>query len=352
MDLFSTDVLTALVRSLKAPNTFILDNYFPMVVEEDSEEVHFDVETGVRRLAPFVAPILEGRVVESQGFVTRSLKPAYVKDLRPFDTLKPFKRMAGEALTGSMSAGQRSEALVAQELADARAMLKRRLEWMAIQAITLGSVTIDGEGYDAVQLTFGRDAALTATLLAGARWIPANVDAGTATPVEDIEDMAESVHEKEGATITDVVMGLAAWRSFRRDPRFEKAVDLRRAGSAEVVGRYVLPARGDEAPARLMGTMGDINLWTYSQYYIDPATGNELNMWDSDTVTCISPSLNGVRHFGAIKDHDAGLVAVDQFIKSWVVPNPSVRYLLSQSAPLMVPYRPNATGTILTGASQ
>ena len=49
-----------------------------------------------------------------------------------------------------------------------------------------------------------------------------------------------------------------------------------------------------------------------------------------------------VRHFGAILDHDS-LVAEPYFPKSWLEKDPSVRYLLMQTAPLLVPYRANAT---------
>ena len=40
---------------------------------------------------------------------------------------------------------------------------------------------------------------------------------------------------------------------------------------------------------------------------------------------------------------DADLQALDIFPKMWKNPDPSVIYLMSQSAPLMIPSRPNCT---------
>jgi hypothetical protein len=50
-----------------------------------------------------------------------------------------------------------------------------------------------------------------------------------------------------------------------------------------------------------------------------------------------------VQHYGAIKDEAAGMQALDYFSKSWTQPDPAVRFLMLQSAPLVVPYRVNAT---------
>jgi hypothetical protein len=52
--------------------------------------------------------------------------------------------------------------------------------------------------------------------------------------------------------------------------------------------------------------------------------------------------MEGVRAYGAIRDEEAGLQALPYFVKSWIEPDPSVRFIMMQSAPLLVPYRVNA----------
>jgi len=56
--------------------------------------------------------------------------------------------------------------------------------------------------------------------------------------------------------------------------------------------------------------------------------------------------MDGVRCFGAIRDKKAGYQALEFFMKNWEIEDPSHEYIMSQSAPLMVPKEPNATYSI------
>ena len=100
MDLFTTNVLTAIVQDLRVPQTGLLDRYFTGSIVEDSEEIHFDVDTTPRRIAPFVSPLVAGQVVRSRGFQTSTFKPAYVKDKRVFTPTRAIKRVMGEKMGG------------------------------------------------------------------------------------------------------------------------------------------------------------------------------------------------------------------------------------------------------------
>jgi hypothetical protein len=50
--------------------------------------------------------------------------------------------------------------------------------------------------------------------------------------------------------------------------------------------------------------------------------------------------LGGVQAFGAIMDEEV-LIATEFYPSSWVEKNPSARFIMTQSAPLVVPTRPN-----------
>ncbi|RWM89506.1 MAG: hypothetical protein EOR84_23935 [Mesorhizobium sp.] len=47
--------------------------------------------------------------------------------------------------------------------------------------------------------------------------------------------------------------------------------------------------------------------------------------------------------FRCILDEEAGIRAWPMFQKSWVEQDPSVRFIMTHSAPLTVPSRPNAS---------
>lgn len=336
-DLFSTDVLVGVVENLKRPETFLLKNFFPTVVNEDSEEIHFDVEPDRRRLAPFVSPLVQGKPVEIQGFSTKSFRPAYVKDRRVFDSNRPLKRMIGERIAGQLSPAQREMKLLQQEIMDQMWMLMRRKEVMACEALRTGKTTITGDGFPGVVVDFGRTASLTKQLASPNRWTDSNI-----SPVDNIEAWAYEILEASGAAPTDVVLEFDAWKLFRADPKFKDAIDLRRGGDSTVeIGSMVTKE------AVYVGMLGNLRLWRYQDLYEDPVTAATTKLLPQYQVLLLSQYIEGRQHHGVIRDYEAGFQAAEFWPKSWVENDPSVRILLMQSAPLMVPFRPNASMGVL-----
>lgn len=338
MDLFSTDTLVGIVQDLRSrvsAQPTLLSMFFPALIEEASEEIHFDTEDKPRRIAPFVNPLLEGKLVESLGHGTKTFKPAYIKDKRVFDSSRPLRRMMGEALTGNMTPSARQAQLLALELADQLQMVRKRKEVMAGEAMALGQVTVDGEGFPTVVVNFGRDAGQTLDISGGAQeWTVG----GSKDPLGNIETWSELMLKNSGAAPTDIVMTPTPWSAFRADAKFEKAVDLRRAGADNVVS-MVAPVN---VGLQYVGQMGQRRIWTYYDWYVNDA-GSEVPVLADGTVLLASGSMEGVQVHGAIRDEEAGFQATEFWTKTWVQQDPSVRYLLGQSAPLVVPFRANAS---------
>lgn len=334
MDLFSTNILNAVVQDLKRPAAWFLDRYFGTVQTEQTEEIHFDVVDGKRRIAPFVSPVVAGKVVQSQGFTTKTFKPAYTKDKRPFDPSRPFKRTLGEQVGGTLTPQDRMRAILAFELEDQIAMLTRRFEVMAAEALRTGKSTIVGDQYPQVVVDFLRDATLTPAALAGtARW-----GQSAAAPLDNLQTWATLILKASGAQPVDVVMDIDAWVAFRKDPTVTARLNQWRNTAVNLAQDAATSEGGT-----LMGVIDQFNIWVYAGWYVDPIAGTEGPILPSGTVIMMSPLVEGIRAFGAIKDEKAGYQAVPYFSKSWVEEDPAFRYLLLQSAPLMVPHRPNAT---------
>jgi len=331
MDLFSTNVLAAAVGSLITPQTFLLDNFFPTIQTEQSEEIHFDIDTGKRRVAPFVSPVVAGQVVASRGFHTATFKPAYIKDKRVFDVNRPFKRAMGEQIGGALSPDNRLRAMLATELEDQIGMVTRRMELMAAQAMRTGKVIVTGDQYPTVEVDFQRDAALTVALTTTARWGESGVK-----PLDNLQTWSLLVTQKSGARPRTVVMDVEAWKLFAADTDVQKQLDRFR-------GNATLEPVKTGAGGSYMGSVGDFDIYVYADWYVDPADGQEKPILPAYTVLLTSQEVQGTRAFGAIRDEAAGFQAVPYFAKSWVSEDPAVRYLLMQSAPLTVPYRVNAS---------
>lgn len=333
-DLYSSDTLLGVVRTLKPSSlNFWLSIAFPRVVTSPDQTINFDTVTRSRRMAAFVAPTLAGVVQTQEGFSTKTFKPAYLKPKDIVDPNHLFKRMAGEAFGGTMSPQQRRAAVVADLLATQREMIERRWEWMAAQVVLNGSVVVAGENYPTVTVDFGRPAGHTVTLGSGARWGDAGVK-----PLDDIESWSETVFQASGFAPTLVVMGAQAWAKLRADTTVLAQLDIRRGSNLAL---NIGPGSGESIQYR--GSDGVREYWTYNDFYED-ATGTPTRMMDPRDVVLLNPAgVEGVRAFGAIMDTKAGYQAVPIFPKNWEQDDPSAEYIMSQSAPLMVPGRPEAT---------
>jgi hypothetical protein len=130
------------------------------------------------------------------------------------------------------------------------------------------------------------------------------------------------------------------WKVFRSDTSVMNILNTYRKYTEEPSVDYMATITEGGV---LMGTIEGFNIWAYSGWYVDPVTGSEVPIIPAGTVIMTSPALEGVQAYGAIRDEEIGLQPVPYFVKSWLQSDPSVRYVMLQSAPIMVPYRPNAS---------
>lgn len=337
--LFDTNVLVQTVPNLKRAQKFLLDKFFPNIVTSDTEFVSIDIDVGKRRMSPFVSPLVEGKLVEQRRVQTNTFKPAYIKDKRAPDLRKPVRRMIGERIGGDMSAAQREAANLEFELTDQIDMLDRRMEWMAAQALQTGTVTISGEGFSTVVVDFGRDAGLTVAKTGNAQWTAANIAAGTASPTRDIENWQTQILKKSGAVVQDIVFTTSSWGGFILDPALKGAITfpkLAEFGNAVNIGPQI--AKG----AVYKGRWGQYDLWLYNDWYVDDANVEQPMLADG-TVLMSGVELSGTRAFGSIIDPSFNYQAMPYAPKTWVAEDPAQRFIMMQSAPIVIPSRVNAS---------
>lgn len=333
--LYSTHELRGVIETLRPPQTFWLDNFFPTVLTFETETIDFDIVDKSKRLAPFVAPTVQGKVMKSEGFSTKQFRPAYVKPKHTVDPRRVFKRRAGEAYAGAMSPEARRNAIIADILQEQKDMHTRRREWMAAQAIVEGQVIVEGENYPKVVVQFGREAGQSIALVGAAQWGQAGIN-----PVDDLETWSETMFLKSGVAPTKVIMGITAWKTFRADANVLKTLDTQTRGTTSNVNVF---EPGNGAAVQYRGRLGALEIWTYNDTYVDDA-GNSQVMMDQKKVVLVNPAgVEGTRCFGAILDAHAGYQAMEEFVTNWIENDPPVEFIMSQSAPLMVPARPNAS---------
>ncbi len=339
----TTELIGVQTRVRTRPDGFWM-RLFGQTILSDKEEIQFDVvERDDRRLAPFVAPNVQGRVMAERGYSAKVFKPAYVKPKHVIDPSKAIPRMAGEAFGGELSPQARFDAHVALSLQSQDEMISRREDCMACSAITNGTIVVSGEDYPAVTVDFQRHASLTYVLSGTARWSESAAD-----PLGDIATARRNAYDRSNAPITDIVFGLSAWARFLADTKVQALLDNDLRGTQSDFNRSTAFQTGEpfEYQGQISGFAGggQLRLWTYSNIYRDDA-GSAQNFLDPDHVVGFGGAMMGYRMYGAIRDRRS-LQAIARFPKMWDQEDPSVTYCMTQSAPLMVPLEPNNTFVI------
>ena len=368
MDIYSTHYLSGVVNSLITPSLFLLDRFFPNQVQAEAETIHFDVIDKTRRLAPFVSPMVAGKVMQEKGYSTLSFKPAYIKIKTPLEPSTMFKRTPGEPIGSStptdpaqpawnasfnktLSPLQKQQYRLNAILMDQFDTITRRLEWMAAQALLSGTVTVSGEQYQTSHLDFGRHPDHTITLPDYRQWSEPDANGRMipkpgANPLRDLDEWQAMALQRVGATLADVVMTPDVFSVFKECPAIESRLQRVQGDNPTTLQTSSPTAEG----GTLMGEVDGYRIWVYASWFIDE-DGVEQPMLPPGTVILTSHELAGTRAFGAILDmeaHTMGIapgtpIPVPIFAKSWTEDDPSARWIMSQCAPLVVPTRVNAS---------
>lgn len=348
--IYNSATLMEMTRQIKSITPFWL-SFFPRQINFTTEEIYWDkVDHDYRRLAPLVVPNVQGRPGTLPGYTGVSFRPAYVKVKHALDPNTVMERQAGEGLVGGsmMSPEQRRQATLAWILQNHKTSLINRNEWLAARAYIDGAVTLSGEDYPTTTVNFQRHASLTYTLTGTARWSQT-----TATPLADIMAGRVNSNNRSGSRIKRLVFGGTAWSYFSGHPNVPLygaggLLDKNIGGTNADVQRMWDGYEGQEFMGYLSGSQGGgrLELWVDTSKYVDES-GNEQFFLDQKAVVGVSDA-EGVRCFGAIKDFRANLQPLEFFQKMWQNEDPSAEFVLTQSAPLMVPRKPNATFKIIT----
>lgn len=338
----STDLMEVTYSDQAAPPDGFWLRFFPRQYTSEAQEIAFDkIAPRDRRLAPFVAPNVQGRVMRSLGREMTSFAPAYLKPKGVVDPSKVITRRRGEPPagigpgngTGTLSLEQRWDAAVADHLRDQRDMIERRWDHMACEAITKGQVLVEGEDYPTQLVDFKRDASLTSVIGAGVTW-----DETASDPLADIGVVRKDAFTLGRAPVRTLIFGSDAWSAFSQHESVQKLLDNMRRGSNSDFNTTGL---SDGSPVEDMGWIegsrgnGRLNLLVYSNEYEDEQ-GNSVPYMDPRDVVGVGGAIGGVMAFGAILDKRS-LKAVPMFPKMWEEQDPSVEYVMTQSAPLPVP---------------
>lgn len=332
MDMFSLRSLLAAVSYMKQPTTFLLDLFFTVVEPVESDTIDVDIERDGDRMAAFVSPLVEGKVVSKDGFITTTFKPAYIKEKMLITPQDLLKRDPGQTIYAPNSnPEERVQKMLAKNLKTLMKRCIRREEWMAAQALTVGSMNVIGDGVNR-NVDFNMRNTHRIPLIDIDVW----TDTTNSNPIQDLNDWVEVILDDSGLTADKVVMGKAALRSFLKHPIVKEALDNRRM----VIGD-VAPERKNNGAVKIADWFDpNVEIWLYEGKYKDPITDETKYLIPENGVLVGASAARCERHYAVIQDLDVGQQAAVQFFpKSWREKDPSGQWVMLQSAPLPIPHQ-------------
>lgn len=338
-ELWNTRTLLAVMRETETPpSRYWRDLLFPNVLESTDEYIDLEKIPNIgRKLAPFVAPMAQGRPIFEEGSRVARFKPAYSKSLDPVTPARALVKRPGTLLLPNDTTPQgRYDAIKSDILAYHRNAAERLHEWLAAKAILDARVVIQADDYPTRIVDFGRAEGHDITLGSGSRW----GDAGVSI-LDSIEGMMGTMFDAEfGGSPTRITVGNKVWGVMRKDPEIKDMMDLRYRGSDIDLERGILQP-GEVRRAGMLGNSG-LEVFVYNDWFTDK--GVRSPFMQQDQILLSSPAVQGYQCFGAILDIHANFQAIPIFPRNFInVGDPAIEHILTQTAPLMVPVNPNAT---------
>lgn len=337
---YDTATLAMVMREMEPPTNYWL-GFFGSEIQFDDEYIDFSQITENRKMAPLVVPTAQGKPIYSAAEKVQRVKPAYVKPKDPVSATRVIRRVAGfgelAPNTAAMSPSARYNAIIGDILRQHREAIERRWEWLAAQAVIYGKVTLESDDYPRTVVDFERAAGHDITKTTGTFW----GDPGVSI-MRDIEGWKKTVRQaKFGGATNRLTVGTEAWELMRADDEIRELLklDFRAYNSGLDLNLGVMEGLEIERVGKINGTT---EIVVYSDYYQDP-DGSVVPFMNPRDVVLTGPSVRGVRCFGAIQDKKAGWQPTPIFSKMWDEEDPSATFVMSQSAPLMVPVGVNNT---------
>lgn len=286
---------TLLEPFLEGPvvHSFLRDTFFGAREYPPTSLVEFDFRRGRRKMAPFVAPLIGGKVMERQGFETRFFRAPRIAPARALRLPDLEPRLPGESIYSGRTAADRAAELIAEDAIFCDEAISRREEWMCRQVLLNGSITVTAEnGYQQIinYLEYGIPSANTTNhYIVTNKWdaTPASAD-----PLADLEAARLATIKDSGISPNVALFGNAAKNAFISNPNVKAYLDNRRYELGSIA-----PVIQSDAVVRF-GLVPGMELYSYSEYFEDDA-GTLFAMLPDPAILLASTNVQNKIVYGA-----------------------------------------------------
>ncbi len=270
-------------------HTFLRDTFFPAREYPPTNMVEFDFRRGRRKMAPFVAPLVGGKVMERMGYETRFYRAPRIAPVRALRTPDLEARLPGETIYQGRTAADRAADLLAEDSIFLDEAISRREEWMCRALLINGSITVTADnGYTNV-INFMESSAGTPNnhFIPAVKWDQTGSD-----PLADLEAARLAVIRDSGISPNVVLFGANAKSAFINNATVAKFLDSIRYQIATIQ-----PVIKDEAVV-IFGQQAGLQYYSYAEYFEDDA-GTLYPMLPPDLVLLASTNTPNKIVYGA-----------------------------------------------------
>jgi len=334
VDLYKRRTMIRALEQMKLPKTFLLNTFFNFASAQihDTENIDIDIYKEKRRMAEFQNWKLEGKLVEKRGYSTETYIPGYIKPKMVTTADDLLRRQLGSTVIYGTGDSPLTFAAkkVGEDLAELRNIITRKLEWMASQVLQTGKVLISGDGISDRYIDFKMAATHIITLTTTAKWTNAASD-----PLKNIRTWRRLIAQESGINANICVMGSDVTDAFLDNTKVKAFLDNRRIEIGSISPRDL--GNG----VNYIATIEGVEYYTYDEWYWDTGSSSEKPMVPADGLILGSSNAYTAVHFGLIRDLEAP-AAMAFFPKSWEEKDPSVRFVMLQSAPIVAMHQSDA----------
>jgi hypothetical protein len=348
MEILTFDKLLKVASKLNVTSAFLRDRYFSNIEFFPEGEIPVEIERGGKKVAPFVAPEIGGKVMEREKrsvtvFEAPEVAPQFVITRK--NLIRAEQGVGAIIIEGDNSTVESRKAkLIRDDLDKEDKAITNREEWMASQALFKGQIIVNGDGYTNEAIVFWDQADKPYKELTGtAVWTNAVAD-----PLADIENAIAEVQTRSGYTPTEMLLHPKDWALIQYNEKVLKILDTKNIN----LGSLNLTSKANEQGVRVVGTLAGLTILTYSQSVVTQDAGDgtqaTVELVPEGYVLFANPSVPTVMAYGVvqindIKNQDIKLIAMKRVPNMYLNnKNPAGIVTETKCAPLPVPLVPDA----------
>ncbi|OKZ79661.1 MAG: hypothetical protein BHW08_09285 [Clostridium sp. CAG:12237_41] len=284
--------LVKTVKKMYPVVQFLKDRYFPDGPVYYSEKALIEFKKKGRKIAPFVIPLVNGIVMEKDGYRTDIVDAPYIAPKRVITAKELEQKAFGESPESGRSPEQRENELESEFIDDNRISILRRHEKMCADILLTGQVIMKhyataedaakGENYDFKYLRF-----YEGEFKNKYKFTKKFKDMTTSEKIQEFYKMA-TVLRKRGVRATDIVMTSDVSMLLMSDKDFLEFYNKAKVNIGEINPTELPDGVVSNGSININGVV--MTLFTYDEIYED-LDGEEKAILPAGTIAFLQPNM-------------------------------------------------------------